>query len=214
VTVAEPIEHLENELDLENLPQPPRTMRTVTVAVMVVTAAIAAWLAWSIAPEAGYALRAPASKDVGVLAQADLASLRGEFVRGYVKLEGMPAASYRRPLEAGSWRIAKVDPGPDGAGVWVVHRVPTGHEGPRFVPPKLVAGRLAPASSLGVRFSGVGAVIDELGGKGGSDHVLVDGETPSATGWLLGLEVLLLMFVMFNIVSVVRLLRPVGLAAD
>ena len=77
------------------------------------------------------------------------------------------------------------------------------------MPPQLVAGRLTRVADLGVRFQGVRGVLAEAGGVQAGDWVLVDSETPSAVGWVLGLEVLLLLFVGFNLISVVRVLRPV-----
>lgn len=208
---SDPID--DDERDLADLPRPPRVMRTVTVVVMLLTAALASWLAVSLAPEANYALRAPAAVEVGILPAADLASHDGDFVRGYAKLDGVPTASYRRPLESGSYRVglAGSPPGAKGAAerVWVVYRVPAAHDGPRFVPPQLVAGRLTRIAELGVRFQGVRGVLAEAGGVQSGDWVLVDSETPSAVGWVLGLEVLLLLFIGFNLVSVVRVLRPI-----
>jgi len=209
-------EPVDDEQDLAELPRPRRVMRTVTVVIMVVTALLASWLATSLWPEASYALRAPAAQDLGVLPAADLAAHDGGFVRGYVKLDGVPTASYRRPLESGTYRVGLAAP-PPAAGVdegaprrvWVIYRVPASEEGPRFVPPKLVAGRLARVRDLGVRFQGVTGVLAQAGGVQAEDWVLVDSETPSAVGWVLGLEVLLLLFVAFNVVSVARVLRPV-----
>ncbi len=209
--VSDPVD--DDDRDLAELPRPPRAMRTVTVVVMLLTAALASWLAFSVAPEASYVLRAPAATDVGILPAADLAAHDGDFVRGYAKLDGVPTASYRRPLEAGSYRVGLAG-APSGAGVraervWVIYRVPAAHDGPRFVPPQLVAGRLTRVADLGVRFQGVRGVLAEAGGVQAGDWVLVDSETPSAVGWVLGLEVLLLLFVGFNLISVVRVLRPV-----
>jgi hypothetical protein len=209
---------LEDDTDFGELPRPPRVMRTVTVAVMIVTALLAGWLAASLLPEALYAFRAPPSRDVGVLPLADLGKHEGGFVRGYAKLEGVPTASYQRPLESGHYRVALAAAPPkkiDGAGagqsqrVWVVYRVPAAEDGPRFVPPQLVAGRLTRMADLGVRFQGVSGVLSELGGVESGDWVLIDGETPKAVGWVLGLEVLLVLFMAFNLLSVVKVLRPV-----
>lgn len=224
--LSDPVD--EDERDLAELPRPPRVMRTVTVVVMLLTAALASWLAFALAPEAGYALRAPDAVEVGILPAADLGAHHGDFVRGYAKLDGVPTASYRRPLESGSYRVglAGAPLRKDGVGkggakaaaasdrVWVIYRVPAAHDGPRFVPPQLVAGRLTRIADLGVRFQGVRGVLGEAGGVQPGDWVLVDSETPSAVGWVLGLEVLLLLFVGFNLFSVVRVLRPIkGMAS-
>lgn len=202
---------LDDEADLGELPRPPRVMRTVTVVVMVITALLASWLAASLWPEALYVLRAPAAADVGVLPLAPLGEHDGGFVRGYAELDGVPTVSYQRPLESGHYRVALAAAPAEKQGhrVWVVYRVPEAHDGPRFVPPRLVAGRLTKIADLGVRFQGVSGVLAELGGVQSGDWVLVDGETPSAVGWVLGLEVLLLLFVVFNAVSAIRVLRPV-----
>jgi hypothetical protein len=39
--------------------------------------------------------------------------------------------------------------------------------------------------------------------------LLIDGETPSGTRWVLGVAVLLLGFAAFNVAGIVRLARPV-----
>ena len=210
-SVSDPTD--DDDRDLADLPGPPRAMRTVTVVVMLITAALASWLAVSLAPEASYALRAPAASDVGILPTADLEAHDGDFVRGYAKLDSVPTASYRRTLESGSYRVglAGTPPGTKGAAarVWVIYRVPAAHDGPRFVPPHLVAGRLSRIADLGVRFQGVRGVLAEAGGVQPGDWVLVDSETPSSVAWVVGLELLLLLFVGFNMMSVIRVLRPI-----
>ncbi|MCA9623419.1 MAG: hypothetical protein KC731_30570 [Myxococcales bacterium] len=201
-------EHL-GEGDLSSLPKPPRLMRSVTVGVMLVTAAFALWLASSLWGEASFAFRAPHAEQVGILEQSDLGGKVGGFVRGYAHLSGKPSASYRRPFERSAFRVARASAAGKTPAVWVVYAVPAALDGPRFVPPQLVAGRLTRVGDLGVRFRGLASALADLeGGAAAEDYVLLDGETPDALGWVVGLVALLLAFVLFNVASVIRVLRP------
>ncbi len=177
--------------------KPKRTLRTVTLAVMTATLLAASALAFSLHREAAFALTAPRPVDLGAFGAADVAAHDNGFVRVHVELEA-PAATFRRPLEPSHHRVAKAS---DGR--WVVYAVPDGYAEQRFLPPRIVAGRLARASELGARFAGVADIT------GGDAWVLVDGDHPHGTSWLLGLEVLLVGFALFGLGGIARVLRPV-----
>lgn len=215
-------EQEEAERQAERQAEPRRTMRSVTVAVMALTAIVTGWLAWSLRGEAAYALRSQTPTHAGILTDADLAGHEGSFVRGYARLDGQSAVRFRRPLERDAYRVAQAAPAFRGgtqdaakAEVWVVYGVPAALDGPRFVPPQLVAGRLSRVEDLGVRYGGLADAIAELGGKSNA-WVLIDGEDPEGLGWLLGLEVLLLAFIGFNALAIGRVMRriPPDPAAD
>ena len=192
---------------LSNAPAPKRTERTLTVAVMSLTALLTAWLAWSLRGEAAYALTSQTPVELGTLTAQD--KYAGSFVRGRADLQGTPTAGYRRPFESDAYRVSQSK----GSNIWVVYGVPAALDGPRFVPPALVAGRLVRADALGVRFGGIEAAIAELGGKGTANQpiwVLIDGEDPEGMTWVLGLEGLLLLFIAFNVLSIVRVMRRMG----
>lgn len=181
--------------------KPQRTAKTMTLAVMAVTALAAGLLALSLRHEAIYALGEHQAMLFGGAFSAfdggELAPHANKYVRAEVSLEE-PAAKFRRPLEKAHYRVAKA-----GDNHWVVYAMPDGYAENRFIPPRLVAGRLSRASELGARFSGVADTT-------GSDAwVLVDGDAPYGGTWLLGLEALLLGFVLFNLGGILRVARPV-----
>jgi hypothetical protein len=61
-----------------------------------------------------------------------------------------------------------------------------------------------PIADLGARHSGF------RGALGGSDGwVLLDGNDPASSGWVLALEVLLLLFVAWNVGALIRVTRRV-----
>ena len=179
------------------LPEPKRTLRTATLGVMAVTAVVSALLAWSLLPEARYALGASEPVDLGALAEADLAKHDNGYVRVRVTLSE-PAAKFRRPLEQSHYRLAQAK-----EGNWVVYSMPDGYAEKRFLPPTLVAGRLTRASQLGARFAGVADTT------GPDAWVLVDGDAPFGLTWLVGLLTMLAGFLLFNVLGLVRVLRPV-----
>ncbi len=177
---------------------PKRTLKTTTIAVMALTAVAALLLALSIRRDATYAMSDYTAVDLGSLADAEPAAHDNGYVRVQVALEAS-SAEFRRRLEPSRYRVAK-DGGSDR---WVIYSVPDGYSENRFMPPKLVAGRLTQASDLGARFGNVAKTT-------GSDAwVVVDGDDPRGSTWLLGLLVMLLGFVTFNVVGMATLLRPV-----
>lgn len=178
-------------------PRPNRRLRTTTLAVMTAAALAAALLAFSIHREALYAAGEAAPTDVGPFVDADVAAHDNAYVRVGVTLEP-PAAEFRRPLEPSHFRVAKA-----GADRWVIYAVPDGFSEQRFLPPRLVAGRLSKASDLGVRFGDVAATT------GPDAWVVVDGDDPHGATWILGLLALLGGFLLFNVGGIARVLRPV-----
>jgi hypothetical protein len=165
-------------------------------------------------PDVRYSLHGGSARDLGELSRLvpgpDLADT---WVRAEGQLSVTEAIRYRRPLERDSYRLASVERNPR---VWVQIRVPEGEEDPRFVPPNSFVGRFVPVSKLGLRQRGL---ADAVGAAGlaplrGDAWLLVDGESPAALRWVLGLLALLLAFAAFNVVGLVRLLRPIPSTAE
>lgn len=198
--------------DVAKLQPPRRTARAVTVVVMAMTALAAALLAWGLAGEARYGLGENKALDLGLLATAELGEQHEErYVRARAMLDGTMAADFRRPFEPNGYRIALAKAGTAGDARWVVYSVPPAMAGPRLVSPTLVAGRLARVADLGPRYRGLAASLKDLTGVDQSAAwVLVDGANPQGASWVVGLEVMLLVFLAFAATSIVLVLRRVG----
>jgi hypothetical protein len=204
------VSEAEIDRDLAKLPRPRRIDRDVALVVMAATGLVAAALAWSLSGDARYALSSDEPVDIGAFAEADLAAHRGRYVRATVDLaparpEGSASSvGFRRPLETDERRLARA-----ADGRWLIYRVPEALAGPRFVPPRLVSGRLLHAQDFGVRFAGLDDALVDAGGRPESAFVLIDDETPRAVSWLLGVEIMMLIFAGWCALSVVQLTRPV-----
>jgi hypothetical protein len=129
-------------------------------------------------------------------------------VHGEGQLSVTRAIRYARPLEHDTYRLASVEGNPK---LWVQIRVPANEEGPRFVPPDSFVGRLVPMSKLGIRQRGLRDAVGEAGlDRPGEDAwLLLDGESPAALRWALGLLGLLGAFAAFNVLGLVKLTRPI-----
>ncbi len=211
--------------EVDALPAPPRRLRSIALALMTVTAAACALLGGSLFSEARYAFEADKPVDIGNLAAAELGpNLVGRYVRARVALEGKPSIAFHRLGET-ERRIALAAPrAGEGSGQvarFVEFAVPR-DAGARFVPPRLVAGRLERVGELGLRHRGLSGQLEALAAEPGAgsgprapgEHsaaargwVLVDGEEPHAADWAVALELLLAAFFTFNVVSIVRIIR-------
>lgn len=195
--------------DLAELPPPRRPFRRATLFTLGTGAVASVLLAAAMVPDVRYSLSGGGARDIGELSRlAPAPELADTWVRAEGQLSVTEAIRYRRPLERDSYRLASVEQNPR---VWVQIRVPAGEEDPRFVPPDSFVGRLVPVSGLGLRQR---ALADAVGGAGlaplrGDAWLLVDGESPAGVRWVLGLLALLLAFAAFNVVGLVRLLRPI-----
>ena len=202
--------------ELEALPAPRRRARSFALALMTVTAAAALVLGGSIFSEARYAFEADEPTDVGNFATAELGpALTGRFVRARVAVEGRPALAFHRPGEI-ERRLSLAAPASSPGG-----RLETSSQGPRFVeyavpkdagarfvPPRLVAGRLERVGELGLRHRGLSVPLEAMAaGAGTSGWVLIDGEEPHAADWAVALELILLAFLSFNVASIARIIR-------
>jgi hypothetical protein len=116
---------------------------------------------------------------------------------------------YQRPLESDSYRFVPIE---GNQNVWVQVRVPAGFEDEHFVPPTAFVGRLMKAGQLGIRYSAIEeAVVDAGWPKGqlpGNAWILIDGESPATTRWVLALLAVLLGFAGFSVWAMASVLRP------
>jgi hypothetical protein len=195
--------------ELAELPPPRRPWRRATLVTLATGALASLLFALAMVPDVRYALRGGPARDIGELGRlAPAPELADTWVRAAGQLSATEAIRYRRPLERDSYRLASVEKNP---GVWVQIRVPEGEEDPRFVPPDSFVGRLVPISKLGLRQRGLAEAVGSAGlpPLGGDAWLLVDGESPAALRWVLGLLALLVAFAAFNVIGLVRLLRPI-----
>jgi hypothetical protein len=200
--------HAEPDPELEALPAPRRPGRTLTLCTMCVTAVVAVAMAYSIRGEASYALSKSAPSSLGNLTELEpRPELANTWVQGDALLGSTRAVRYDRPLEQDSYRLAPIA-GNDR--VWVQVRVPSGMEGPRFVPPTSFVGRMIPFSQAGIRYDGLteAAARASAGKVPDGAWLLIDGEAPTTTRWALGLIALFVGFAAFNVWGLARLLRP------
>jgi hypothetical protein len=160
-------------------------------------------MSFALRHEARYALGASAPTALGDLGQFDPARARSNtWVQGEASLASEAAVRYERPLESDSYRLARIN-GNDR--LWVQVRVPSGLEGPHFVPPNSFVGRLIPIAEAGLRYRG----LRESANIPSDAWLLIDGEAPRTTRWALGLVALFAAFALFNVYGLVRLLRPI-----
>jgi hypothetical protein len=205
---AEELDEVGPSLDegLRGLPRPRRTMRSVTIVVIAITISLCGWLTWSLRGEALYSATEGKVLEIGVFTRAKLDDrVSNRYVRTLIELRGVKAVRFKRLLDRDEYRIAMASPDR-----WVDYRVPKALAVPRFVPPGLVAGRLVRVAELGPRFRGLASALSEASGQpAGQAWVLVDGHSPSAAGWLVGLEIMLLAFLAWNGLALVRITRPI-----
>lgn len=197
------------EADLAELPAPRRPFRRVTFAVMSLTGLASLLLLAGLRGEVSYALRSGRPTDLGELSNAKLESVQpNSWIRAGGALSSSDVIGYQRPLDADSYRLARVE-GTDN--VWVELRVPEGADGARFIAPSSFVGRLFPVSRAGVRYGALPEAVAEAGKPplSADAWLLIDGEAPAGTRWALGLGVLLLAFAAFNLLGVMRLAQRV-----
>jgi hypothetical protein len=182
----------------------------LTLIVMGTSALGAAALGWSIWPEARYGMLTGPPLELGLLTSASLGPAQaGRYARALVEPHAGVAVSFRRLGEDGTSRVVLVTATPEPR--FVEYRVPGAVAGPRFVPPTIVAGRLARVYDLGARHRGLRGALDRLvGGSTANGWVLLDGEDPDADNWVVCLLGLLAVFVAWNLVGIYRVARRVS----
>ncbi|HEY5959093.1 MAG TPA: hypothetical protein VIV60_21195, partial [Polyangiaceae bacterium] len=165
--------------------------------------------------DASFAFSGQPLRDVGNLSQLQpRPELRNSWIRGDGELAAVGGIRFERPLESDSFRLAPLQGNPK---IWVQVRVPSGYEDEHFVAPTVFSGRLVPRNALGLRFSTLAVAPEAAGWQAGhlpSDAwLLIDGETPKATRWVIGLVALFASFALFALWALGSLLRPAAARA-
>lgn len=196
------------DVDLAALPPPRRRFRRVTFVVMALTALFAVRLALGLRGELVYTLRGGGPSDLGELGQRAPSSFApNAWVRGEGTLSESTVVRYSRPLESDSYRLSALAENPK---VWVELRVPHDTDEEHFVPPGSFVGRLVPMRGAGIRYRALRDAVSAAGHEVPSDAwLLIDGESPAGTRWVLALQAMLIAFAAFNVLGIVRLARPV-----
>jgi len=170
--------------ELVALPRPPRQERTLSLLLMALTALLAVFMTVALAPAA---------------------AMSNRFVRAEGTLRSDGAVRYRRPLENDSFQLVPVS-GNDR--VWVELRVPPVPANASSAPPVTFVGRLMPIQSIAFGFGGLRRSMSTGASIPTDAWVLVDGATPVASHWTVGLAALLALFAAYNLFTIGRILRP------
>jgi hypothetical protein len=191
--------------ELESLPEPRRPGRRLTLATLTLTVVAAGWMTAELLPSALYALGSnePTEVDAGPL-DAQLEN-RWVHLRGAVEAGGI---EYRRPLDPDTFRLARMEAPPN---LWVEVRIPADLDPAHYVPPSSFVGRLVKLDATGLRHAAIAPTVARVTGSALPDDawLLVDGEAPAGTRWVLGLVVMLVGFAAFGLFGLVHLSRSV-----
>lgn len=175
---------------------------------MALTALFALRLSLGLRGELAYSIAGGTPHDIG-----DLSRLRPEQLKAnsWVRAEGSlspdAVVRYARPLESGGYRLAPIE---GNRSFWVELREPPDTDSEHFLAPASFVGRLVPARGAGLRYRALRDAAAEAGHSlPGDAWLLIDGESPAGTRWVIGLQALLVGFAAFNVLGIVRLARPV-----
>jgi len=195
--------------ELASLPEPPRGERRATLGLLAVTALASLAMVFTLARDAAYAFAGDGVVDLGDLRVAPSASLAANsYARGTGMLGASGSIRFERSFEADTFRIAPVAGRPD---VWVELRVPSGVDPERYVPPPSFTGRLVRFAAAGPRHRGLAGSVTELTGQPvpPGAWLLVDGESPAQSRWVVALVALFAGFAAWNAIAIARLARRV-----
>jgi hypothetical protein len=193
--------------ELEALPEPRRPWRRATLVAMGVTIVASLTLGFQLRDQIAYALTDGQPVTISDLARFEpKASDAGAWVHARGTLVGA-VSGYRRPLDPDRFRIAPVEGNP---GIWVELREPSGSLGEHFVPPVSFIGRLISLRAPDLQHQGL---IDALKRSGQpapepDAWLLIDGESPASSRWVLGVTALLAIFAGFSSWGIYRLIKP------
>jgi hypothetical protein len=195
--------------ELEALPAPRRPWRRATLFAMALTFLGALTLCAQLRDQIGYALTGGQPVSIADLAHF---SPQPEHQNHWVHARGTlvgAVSGYRRPLDPDRFRIAQVE---GNRQIWVELREPSGSLGEHFVAPVSFVGRLVSLSDAGLRHQGLIEALESSGQPAPSRDawLLIDGESPSSTRWVLGVTSLLLAFAAFSAWGIYTLMVPSG----
>jgi hypothetical protein len=190
--------------DLAALPAPRRPFRRFTLALMAFTALFALRLSLGLRGELVYAVKGGTPHDIGELSRLGGNQLQpNTWVRAEGSLSSSEVVRYARPLESGAYRLAPVE---GNRSIWVELREPPDTNSEQFLAPGSFVGRLVPAHGAGLRYRALSGAAAEAGHALPRDAwLLIDGESPSGTRWVLGLQALLIGFAAFNVLGLLPL---------
>lgn len=195
--------------DLTAVRQPRRFARRFTVCVMLVTLVISILVAIQLVPEAKYAFEGEQPHEVGTLEQLALDENNANRLVHATGILSANALGYERPLSPGEYWLVPAKGRPE---LWVEVHVPDTVTAEAFVPPTSFVGRLVPLASAGPRYRvlGLSGAYQAMGmGPTVDPWILIDGDTPRASRWVLVVCAVLLLFALFNIWGIFRLTRRV-----
>jgi hypothetical protein len=170
--------------ELSALPKPRRPWRLATLVSLALVAISALLMAFALRSHVAYSLADGQPKELGDLGRFQpTVESANTLVHGSAELSTQ-AVGYRRPLDGDRFRLAQVAGNPD---LWVELREPAGARTEFFVPPTSFVGRLVPLSAAGLRHSDLRAALSRSGQEVPSSAawLIVDGETPSGSRWVL-----------------------------
>jgi hypothetical protein len=195
--------------ELEALPEPRRPWRRVTLVAMALTLVGSLWLMILLLPQLRYALSQTDPVDLGDLQQVQLSEdLANRSVRGSGVLD-VHAIAYQRPLESSEYRLVPLL-GNDR--LWVELPVPSELDPSRFIPPTSFVGRLVPLQQAGLGYDALAQM--QQGPQLQSAWLLLDGESPEGSRWVIGVMVLLTAFAGFASLGLYRVLRRAGALSE
>lgn len=201
---------LVDEVDQEllDLPAPPKRERTATVALLLFTAVMSLAMVSALWRDATYALSG-AQRESLDLSSAQEADFRDNaFVEATAMLGAAHAIRYERPLVSSTFRLMPVAGRPN---VWAEVRVPAGEENARWVPPKVVVGRLVRFEASGPKHRGLADAVKQATGQDvpKGSWLLVQDEGPADARSAVLLVLLFAGFAAWNVFATSRLLRKV-----
>jgi len=190
--------------ELLNLPAPPPGRRFATMALMALVVVVALALVASLRSDLAFFFVRGGAEDLGDVTHVEASALRPNTL---VTVEGTPlsagAVHYRRVLTGDSYVVFPLA----GQRTVFVHVSEDAASQPRTS----YSGRLVRFADLGGRLSSVREYLAstmEMPVTPDSYVLLVD-ETPGSCWWAVGLAILAALFVLVDVMLIVRWFRPV-----
>lgn len=193
--------------ELLALPAPPRGRRLAAMTLMALTVVLSGALLCSLRADVAYFFAPATATDLGEATAVDPAALGSNT---YVRIEGTPSAAhtvrYGKLLSGTTYAVFPLAGQRD---VFVQIPLSDAEDG-RDMARREFSGRLVTFGELGGRFSQVRGYLGETMGVPVSSEsflILAD-EPPGSYGWALALAALCVLFVIVNVLLVLRWFRP------